>query len=263
MTPVRRSPPVAIGARLKNCPGVITLGLKPNFTDYPQKDQARLLTADRIYYPTAFYADLFNAMGKETFPSFHTYKFAQDKIKQTAMFSLMDIPHPKTRVFYGARQKAGIPDHFSFPFVAKVPRGSAKGEGVFLIRTQDELADYLTLGGPAYIQEYLPIDRDMRIVVIGKKVRLAFWRIAPETGFRTNLSQGAGISFDPLPGEVLDLALATARRCGWNDVGIDIARSGNHYYVLEGNIKYGTRGFTKAGIDYKALLAQLIADSEI
>ena len=255
--------PVAIGARLKQCPGVLTLGFKPNFTDYSPADRERLVTADKIYYPTAFYADLFNTMGKPTFPSFHTYKFAQDKIRQTAMFNLLNIPHPRTRVFYGPKQKAAITDHFSFPFVAKIPRGSAKGEGVFLIRGQEDLNTYLALGGPAYIQEYLPIDRDMRIIVIGDKIRLAFWRIASGKAFQTNLSQGADISFDPLPERVLDLALSTARRCGWNDVGLDIARSGNKYYVLEGNMKYGTKGFTKAGIDYKGLLANLIANGEI
>jgi len=263
VTADRTGLPVAIGARLKKCPGVLTLGFKPNVTDYSTADRERLLAADKIYYPTAFYADLFNTMGKPTFPSFHTYKFAQDKIKQTAMFTLLDIPHPRTRVFYGPKQKTTITDHFDFPFVAKIPRGSAKGEGVFLIRNPKDLNKYLALGGPAYIQEYLPIDRDMRIVVIGDKIRLAFWRISPDKKFQTNLSQGANISFDPLPGPVLDLALSTASRCGWNDVGLDIAQSGDKYYVLEGNMKYGTKGFKKAGIDYKALLAQLIADGEI
>ena len=123
-------PPVAIGARLKTCPEILTLGFRPNFTDYSPREQELLLGAKTILYPTAFYADLFNAMGKPTFPSFHTYKFAQDKIKQTAMFGLLDIPHPRTRVFYGPRQKTGITDHFDFPFVAKSP-GAPPKEKVF------------------------------------------------------------------------------------------------------------------------------------
>ena len=254
---------MAIGARLKKWPGIHTLGFKPNFKDYSPKDRERMRNAAIIYYPTAFYADLFNTMGKQTFPSFHTYKFAQDKIKQTAAFHLLGIPHPKTRIFYGPKQKKGIRTHFDFPFVAKIPRGSAKGDGVFLIRSPKELEQYLTLKGPAYIQEYLPIDRDMRLVVIGKKVRLAFWRMASANGFRTNVSLGGKIRFDPLPQPVYDLALETAEKCGWDDVGIDIAQCGDRFYVLEGNMKYGTKGFKKAGIDYKALLAKLICDKEI
>jgi len=255
--------PVALGARLAGCPQVATLGFKPNFSDYTPGEQAAIRAAPKVYYPTAFYADLFNAMGKPTFPNFHTYKFAQDKIRQTAIFEMKGIPHPKTRVFYGKKQHQCIPDHFPFPFVAKIPRGSARGTGVFLIENHQDLASYLGQQGPAYIQEYLPIDRDMRLVIIGKKIRLAFWRLAPKEEFHTNLSRGGSICFDPLPGEACDLALETAQACGWNDVGIDIAESDGRYYVLEGNMKYGTKGFKAAGIDYKALLVKLLLDGEL
>lgn len=255
--------PLAMGARLKGYPGIRTIGFKPNFSDYSPADQRRIMEAPKIYYPTAFYADLFNTMGKPTFPSFHTYKFAQDKIRQTAAFTMMAIPHPRTRIFYGPKQKKSILDHFSYPFVAKIPRGSARGNGVFLITDTAELSAYLKVKGPAYIQEYLPIDRDMRLVVIGKKVRLAFWRTARASDFRTNVSQGGGICFDPLPPEVTALALETAAKCGWDDVGLDIAQVKNRYYVLEGNMKYGTKGFQKAGVNYKKLLADLICAQEI
>lgn len=255
--------PIAIGARLKRHPEIRTLGFKPNFGDYRPKDQERMMRAKIIYYPTAFYADLFNAVGKATFPSFHTYKFAQDKIKQTAAFNMLGIPHPRTRVFYGPRQKEAITEHFNFPFVAKIPRGSARGNGVFLIKTREELVAYLSLKGPAYIQEYLPIDRDMRLVVIGSKVRLAFWRTASPEEFRTNVSRGGGICFDPLPPAVYDLALSAAQKCGWDDVGLDIAQCGSRFYVLEGNMKYGTKGFKKAGINYKELLCRLICRGDI
>jgi ribosomal protein S6--L-glutamate ligase len=254
---------IAIGLRLKACHQVKTVGFKPNFTEYTKDEQQLIREAEKIYYPTAFYADLFNVMGKETFPSYHTYKFALDKIKQTAMFNLLDIPHPRTKVFYGKTQKSGITDLFSFPFVAKKARGSAKGNDVHLIQNKGDLNRYLLQGGPAYIQEYLPIDRDMRIIIIGSKIRLSYWRIAPKDSFKTNLSQGGTISFDPLPQKALDLARYTAEKCGWDDVGIDIIEHNNSHYILEGNMKYGTKGFKAAGIDYKALLAELIEKDEI
>jgi ribosomal protein S6--L-glutamate ligase len=257
------SRPIALGARLKQYPSIQTLGFKPDFRDYSAREQKLILAAQKIYYPTAFYADLFNTMGKETFPSFHTYKFALDKIKQTAVFDILGIPHPATKIFYGKRQQQKIPEFFTFPFVAKKPRGSSQGKGVFLIRNPNELSDYLTEKGPAYIQEYLPIDRDMRIVIIGNKIRLAYWRISPPGDFRSNLSQGGRISFDPLPQKALDLALFTASKCGWDDVGIDIVEQDNQFYVLEGNMKYGTKGFCKAGVNYKEMLSRLILNKEI
>lgn len=255
--------PIALGARLKKCSQIHTLGFKPNFSDYTPLEQELLFSASKIYYPTAFYADLFNSMGKITFPSYHTYKFAQDKIKQTAIFQMLAIPHPRTKVFYGPRQKKQILKEFHFPFIAKIPRGSARGVGVHLIETPKDLLQHLKGKGPAYIQEYLPIKRDMRIIVIGRQIALGFWRIAGKDIFKTNLSQGGKISFDPLPKKALDLALLTANKCGWNDVGIDIIQSGSSLYVLEGNMKYGTKGFKKAGIDYKELLCDLILKNKI
>ncbi|MCF8090992.1 MAG: ATP-grasp domain-containing protein [Desulfotignum sp.] len=255
--------PVAIGARLKHCPRIDTLGFRPNFFDYSIQERQALLSARRILYPTAFYAGLFNTMGKPTFPSFHTYTFAMDKIRQTAMFQMLGIPHPDTRVFYGPRQKKKILKQFSFPFIAKIPRGSARGQGVFLIKNQTDLSEYLAKKNPAYIQEYLPADRDMRIIVIGKKVALAYWRIACKNQFKTNLSQGGTICFDPLPEAALDLALLTAKKCTWDDVGIDIVMSNGRFLVLEGNMKYGTKGFQKAGINYKQLLCDMILNNEV
>ena len=255
--------PVALGARLKNSPLIQTLGFNPNFQMYSPQEQQLILSAEKIYYPTAFYADLFNAMGKKTFPSFHTYKFALDKIKQTAIFHMLGIPHPRTKIFYGKKQKQTILKTFTFPFMAKKARGSARGDDVFLIQSHQDLSHYLDKKGPAYIQQYLPIDRDMRIIVVGEKIRLAYWRIAGPGRFKTNISQGGRFSFAPLPRQARDLALNTALKCGWDDVGIDIIEHNGRFYVLEGNMKYGTKGFKKAGINYKDMMARLIVDNQI
>ncbi|MDA3918814.1 MAG: RimK family alpha-L-glutamate ligase [Deltaproteobacteria bacterium] len=255
--------PVALGARLKQYSAILTLGFKPNFQDYSEHEKGLILNAKKIYYPTAFYADLFNAMGKETFPSFHTYKFALNKIKQTAIFNILEIPHPKTKVFYGKKQKLSILNFFDFPFISKKPRGSARGNDIHLIQNSEDLSCYLDNKGPAYIQEYFPIKRDMRIIIIGKKIRLAYFRIAAPNNFRTNISQGGIIDFTPLPQKALDLALNTASRCGWDDVGIDIIEHKQKFYILEANMKYGTKGFKKANINYKEMLADLIVEGKI
>jgi len=264
MTEISGLPPaVALEYRLRDCRNVVSLGVKPNFTDYTPAERTLIKRAGKIYYPSSFYADLFDAMGKKTFPSYHTYKCVQDKIKQTALFELTGIPYPRTRVFYGPRQQADIRNHFEFPFVAKVPRGSAMGRGVFLIANVNGLDDYLAHCRPAYIQEYLPIDRDIRLVVIGHRVVHAYWRVAPPGDFRTNVSVGGTISLDPVPQAAMDLALDVCRRCGWDDVGIDICRYREKYFVLEANMKYGKEGFRAAGIDYNLLMERMIEDGEI
>jgi ribosomal protein S6--L-glutamate ligase len=254
---------IALEARLRNCKNVRTLGVRSNFSDYSPRDADLIRKAEKIYYPMTFYADLFDAMGKATFPSYHTYKCVQDKIKQTAMFDLLNLPHPRTRVFYGNRQKKSIPDHFSFPFIAKIPRGSALGMGVYLIHNQKELRNYLELKSPAYVQEYLPIDRDIRVVVIGSRIVHAYWRIAPADEFRSNVAVGGRISLEPVPREARDLALQVARSCRWDDVGIDICEHKGRFYVLEANMKYGRQGFREAGLDYDQLMESMIENEEI
>jgi len=254
---------IALEARLKTCKNVITLGVRPNFSDYLPEEAELIRNAEKIYYPTSFYAELFDAAGKKTFPSYHTYKCVQDKIRQTALFYLLNIPHPKTRVFYGNRQKKSITDRFDFPFIAKIPRGSAMGRGVYLIRNAEELAAYCSLTHIAYIQEYLPIDRDIRVVVVGNRVVHAYWRIAKPGEFRSNVAVGGSVSLSPVPQEAIALALYTAQQCKWDDVGIDICRHESKFYVLEGNMKYGKEGFRQAGIDYLQLMENLIESGEI
>ena len=95
---------IALEAHLRDCKNVITLGVRPNFSDYDEREIGLIRNAKKIYYPSAFYADMFDAIGKPTFPGYHNYKCVQDKIKQTAMFELLEIPHPRTRVYYGKRQ---------------------------------------------------------------------------------------------------------------------------------------------------------------
>jgi ribosomal protein S6--L-glutamate ligase len=254
---------IALEGRLRKCRNVLTLGVRTNFEDYPRDEIEAIRAAATIYYPSTFYADLFDAAGKKTFPSYHTYKCVQDKIKQTALFELLDIPHPRTRVYYGQERQARIVAQFRFPFVAKIPRGSAMGRGVFLVRNTDELDAYCGRTTVAYIQEYLPLDRDMRIIVVGNRVVHAYWRIAPAGGFLTNLAAGGRVSFDPLPPAALELARQTAAACGWNDVGLDICMVEGRLRVLEGNMKYGLQGFRQAGIDYAHLMELMIENEEI
>lgn len=254
---------IALENRLRQCKNITTLGLCTNLSDYEDWQLDLIRTADVIYFPTAFYADIFDTAGKRTFPSYHTYKYAQDKIKQTALFDLLGIPHPRTRVFYGNRQKSTILNHFSFPFVGKIPRGSALGRGVYLIRNTTELAEFVQLGSPAYIQEYLPVHRDLRVIVIGNCPVHAYWRIAKNNEFRTNVSQGATISFANIPQEGIDFAVRIARICRLDDVGLDLYYHRGQFGVFELNLKYGKEGFKQAGIDYYEMMDELIGDGKI
>ena len=137
------------------------------------------------------------------------------------------------------------------------------GRGVFLIKNTDELRAYLKQTGTAYIQQYLPVDRDIRAVVIGEQIVHAYWRISAQNDFRTNVSLGGIISLEPIPKDALNLALKAANSCRWDDVGIDICEYEGQFFILEANMKYGKEGFRKAGIDYIKLMESLIENGQI
>ncbi len=255
-------PPVAIGARLQDFPQITTLGLRPNLGDYPPEHQALIQAAGVIYYPTDAFAAQFAALGKRIFPSLECHLFEGDKIKQTNLFNLAGLPHPRTRVFYG-RQRRQIRDHFRFPFIAKTPRGSFRGRGVFLIEDQAGLDAYLAHHPVAYIQERLPIERDVRVVLIGFEPVCAYWRLAPEGDFRSNIAQGGQVDFNSVPPEAVDLAVKAARAGNLDEVGMDVAMVEGRPFLLEFNVKYGRQGPRQAGIDIKQLLVDKILAGEL
>ncbi|WP_291321099.1 ATP-grasp domain-containing protein [Desulfonatronospira sp.] len=254
---------IALGSQLIRCPAVLTLGVYPNLEDYPGWKLQKILNASKIYFPTLLFADLFQIMGKEIFPSVNTYRFLGDKIKQTLLFKLQGLPVPRTRFYYGPKQQQSITKDFSFPFVAKKARTSSMGHGVWLIQNPKELKNYLADNQPAYIQEFLSVDDDYRVVVLGSEVIHAYRRIPARGSFKANISQGGTVCLDNIPRGVLELGLRAAVSCGFDLSGIDICQSRDRLYLLEANMKFGTKGFHCAGLSYRAILEQKVSEGKV
>jgi ribosomal protein S6--L-glutamate ligase len=164
---------IAIGSRLRGVPEVLTLGVKPNFMDYTPGERELALSAPIILYPTLTYAQLFTTLGRPIFPSLETHLYADEKIKQTTLFYMLGVPHPRTR-FYYSRHHNDIVNDFSFPCIGKIARRSSQGRGVFMLRNLGDLEAYLRVTRVAYLQEYLPHKRDLRVVVINYRRKCRF-----------------------------------------------------------------------------------------
>jgi ribosomal protein S6--L-glutamate ligase len=247
---------VSLGKRVRTCSSFQCLGIHPNWEDYPPEAKRAIRETETVFYPTRLYEDLFLSLGKKVFPRSY-YPFMGNKIRQTTLFQLLGIPHPYTRLYYGYHRKKRILRDFNYPLVGKTPVDSSKGSGVWLIENEDDLNRYLDAHQPAYIQEYLPIDRDLRVVLIAGEVIHAYWRIARPGEFRNNVSQGAAISYRDIPEDVLEFATDIAHRCRFDEVGLDICRAREQYYVLEANMIFGLEGFQRAGLDIYEIFARL------
>ena len=253
---------IALGDRLRGVPEVMTLGVKPNFHDYPPHERGLILEAPLILYPSLNYAQFFTTLGKRIFPSLETYLYADEKIKQTTLFNMLNIPHPRTKIYYHLHH-GDILKEFSFPFIAKLPRASAQGRGVFKVNNEDALEKYLQLTHVAYIQEYLSHDKDLRVILINHKQILVYWRTRPPGSFKTNFVQGGSISFEDNPYEAVELAQDFSRKCKFNDVGLDFIQHNKKWYLIEANMKYGRKGMQMKGMDLKKIMRQILLSGEL
>lgn len=193
------------------------------------------------------------------FPSEASYRIGHNKVEMTRAFEVVAPAHtPWTMIEANTPESQDhIWDMMTLPFVAKLPKASM-GEGVWLIESTQDWREYCAKTDVLYAQEYLPIDRDARVVVVGDKVVAAYWRMQSEQGFYNNVSKGGAIDTSPVPAVVTDLALRLAQDLGVNHAGFDIALVGQHPFVLEFNRLFGNHG-----VDSKTLRDAILALSLI
>jgi ribosomal protein S6--L-glutamate ligase len=253
---------VALGSRLRGVPEVVTLGVKPNFSDYTFYEKDLIFKSAMVLYPSHIYAQLLTTLGKRFFPSLETCLYADEKIKQTTLFYMLGLSHPRTRFYYHLHH-CHILEDFSFPFVAKLPRASAQGRGVFKIENSTDLAAYLQRTPIAYIQEYLPHGRDLRVILINYEPVLAYWREVRSGGFKSNLFQGGSIHFRDIPEKGVETAMEAAQKCKFNDVGLDLIHHQGKWYIIEANMKYGKKGLAMKGLDLKEIIREKLLSGEL
>jgi ribosomal protein S6--L-glutamate ligase len=254
---------VAIGEQLRASPRVITLGVRPQMADYTRNERELLRAADVVFYPTARFVDLFATLGKETFPSVNCYRLRGDRLKQTALMHLLNVPHPRTRVYYGHRQKREIINSFVFPFIAKTPFGSSKSGQVFLVDGQEKLDLYNQHFNPAYIQEYVDADIELRVVVLNYHTLCGYWRKAPSGDFRADPALSEAWRMANLPTEVMTLARRIAWDAGLSDVAVEMLYDGSRCWVLELKFQYGKEIWPQAGEDRLKLIMEMIERGEL
>jgi len=213
------------------------------------QEEEKIKSANFLLFPEYWQVNsLVYGWQKSIFPSISSYHLGHDKIEMTRMFQAIIPEHtPYTKIMgYNPETskntiKEKILSNFSFPFIAKKPR-SSEGKGVYLINNMVDLNQYLEENTILYLQEYLPISRDLRVVLIGNKVFSAYWRIGEEGNFKNNLAQGGMISYENIPEEAITLVERIAKQTGINHAGFDIVVYDNKLYLLEFNVFFGNQG---------------------
>ncbi|MCC7303948.1 RimK family alpha-L-glutamate ligase [bacterium] len=139
-----------------------------------------------------------------------------------------------------------------FPLVIK-HRSSGKGAKIYKAEDRLDLENLLAdlneenKLGRFYIQEFLPLDADYRVLVVADQVVGAMLRIPKKGDFRANFSLGGSVQPAELTRELEELALNAAKATNANFGGVDIVYTKDKKpYLLEVNRTPGFQGFTQA-----------------
>jgi len=208
------------------------------------RELALIRGADWVLFPQYWQVNtLVFGLRARIFPAHAAYLLGHDKVEMTRVFAAVAPQYvPETVIEANdADGAARAWERMAVPFVAKLPRAS-QGAGVSLIRDRGDWLRYLARTPVIYVQEYLPIDRDLRIVVVGRNVIGGYWRLQSPQGFYNNVARGGLVNRAPVPRSARELVLRLARTLGINHAGFDIAMVEGHPYVLEFNRLFGNSG---------------------
>ncbi|STO08564.1 Alpha-aminoadipate--lysW ligase lysX [Exiguobacterium aurantiacum] len=225
--------------------GIKTDYAKPEYY-YDQLDKVR--GADLVLFPEYWMVNsIIYGLNKSIFPSPATYHLGHDKIEMTRAFKAT-FPHriPKTLI-YGKNPYTieRVLEEFTYPFVAKTAK-SSMGQGVWLIKNEQEWLEYVERHDTFYVQEYIPNDRDLRIIVIGEEVVGSYWRVSE--AFLNNVAQGANFSYDDIPEDVVEEVRTIAKTLHINHAAFDVIVADDAFYILEFNVFFGSEGLMPLGV---------------
>jgi ribosomal protein S6--L-glutamate ligase len=211
--------------------------------------KAEIQAADWVLFPEYWQINaLIYGLKCRIFPSQASYLIGHNKIEMTRAFETV-VPEnvPTTHIAPNTTSEAErLWQLMDLPFVAKLPKASM-GEGVWLIESREDWLDYLARTDILYVQEHLPIDRDIRVVIVGNQVVTAYWRCQSDRSFHNNVARGGSVDFSAVPQAAIDLALRVAVLLEVDHAGFDIAMVGGHPYLLEFNRLFGNQGIPGGG----------------
>jgi len=162
---------VALAPFLRKCPAVLTLGVRAAISEYSATARAAILQAERIFFPTPRFVDIFDALDLPTFPNPTTYKYQRSRLLQQSLFKYHDLPSPRTRVYYGVRQKARILKDFGLPLILLSPQ--AIPEKMHFIRDTTDLIYWGEVYNPVLVQEAVPLEEQYRFLCVHYQILVA------------------------------------------------------------------------------------------
>lgn len=148
-------------------------------------------------------------------PSLDTQFSNKSKENVTRFAWKYKLPIPKTYIYYNRENAYKFLERCEYPKIIKKSYGPSNYGGYFVhkVDNQKEAVDLFKEKKyhPMYMQDFVPMEADIRVMLIGHKPVCAFWRRAPEGEWLTNTSQGGSMDYMDVPKSVLDLAVKVSK----------------------------------------------------
>lgn len=171
-------------------------------------------------------------------PSIDTQFSNKSKENVTRFAWKYDIPVPKTYIYYDKQNAEKFIENTTYPKIIKKSYGPSNYGGYFVHKVDSkeeakalfEKKKYY----PQYMQDFVPMAVDVRVMLIGHKPVCAFWRRPPEGEWLTNTSQGGSMDYMNVPKELLDLAVRVSKAANAEYWACDVAvGEDGKYRILE------------------------------
>jgi len=160
-------------------------------------------------------------------PSLDTQFSNKSKENVTRFAWKYDLPIPKTYIYYNRPNGDKFLKKTEYPKIVKKSYGPSNYGGYFVHKV-DSYKEAKELFAekkyhPMYFQDFVPMEADIRVMLIGHKPVCAFWRRAPEGEWLTNTSQGGSMDYMDVPKNVLDLAVKVSKAANAEYWACDVA----------------------------------------
>jgi len=133
-----------------------------------------------------------------------------------------------------------IPQLLNFPFIIK-PIISIQGKGVVKIENQEQLDNYLNklnrrklIGSPRFVQEFIPFDKLVRVVMVGQEVIDAAYD-KPKDGWQCSVCLNPNVKPYPLNEKLKKISLKVKQVTGQEICMLDLFEKDGEYIFNEIN----------------------------
>lgn len=181
-----------------------------------------------------------SSLGKRVIePSLTNGALPNDKMFLDEVGNLNTVPY---QFFFRLKDKQI--KEFHYPLIAKLAEGSC-GSGVKKINSSEEMKNHvLKFGRSLIIQDYLPIQDDYRVLVIGSQAIGAIKRTAQDNHFLTTKPGGKRETVN-LPDHIIAECVRAVQQKGLTLAGVDLVEHQGEYYIFEINSSPQIRIFEK------------------